>query len=105
MTTPTPPPPAGAPQQQPKNTQGLVAMILGIVSIPLVCCLFLGIPVGIAAVILGVQGKKLADQGAATNRGQALAGIITGAVAIGLGVILVILNIVARNIDLPMYTP
>jgi len=92
----------GAPQQQPNNTPGLVSMIVGIVAIPLVCCFFLGVPAGIVAVVFGLKGKKLAEQGAATNRGQALAGIITGAVAIGLGVILIILNIIGRTlIDLP----
>ena len=39
-------PPAGGP---PQNTQGLVGMILGIVSIPLACC-------GWGGLILGIGG-------------------------------------------------
>lgn len=96
--------PMGAGPQQPNNTQGLVAMILGIAAIPMVCCLYLGVPIGIAAIILGYLGKQKADQGAATNRGQALAGLICGAVAVALGIILIILAIVGRNLDLPTYT-
>src|SRR3954453_1975211 len=92
-----PPPPYGAPPPgyggQPggpgpnNNTQGLVGMILGIASIPLLCCLYLGLPVGIAAVVLSYLGLNKVKAGVATNRGQALAGLICGAVAIVLGII------------------
>jgi hypothetical protein len=51
-------------------------MILGIVG--LVCCA----PAGIAALVLGLQGRRKVQQGSATNGGQALAGIILGVVAI-----------------------
>ncbi|QSB15617.1 DUF4190 domain-containing protein [Natronosporangium hydrolyticum] len=60
-------------------------MIVGIAAIPLVCCFGFGILAGIVAVVLGFLGKQKADQGLATNRGQALTGIICGAVAAGLG--------------------
>lgn len=95
MTAPGPMPGAAGPQQ-PSNTMGLWAMILGIASIPLVCCFGFGTLVGIAAVVLGFLGKNKAEQGLATNRGQALAGLICGAVAVGLGVLAVILNIIGR---------
>ncbi|MEV4492310.1 hypothetical protein AB0K04_19595 [Micromonospora coxensis] len=94
-------PNAGYPQaggQQ--NTLGLVSMILGIAAIPMLCCFFTGIPLGIAAVITGWLGKQKADQGLASNGGQAKAGLICGAVAIGLGLLLIILNVVA-NVALP----
>jgi hypothetical protein len=82
----------GAPAAQ-NNTLGLIALIVGILSIvPLaVCCPLLGVPAGIAAVVLGIQGQKKADQGQATNRGQAKAGFITGIV----GVVLSVLNFIA----------
>ena len=76
-----PPGPTGA-----SNTQGLVGMILGIAAIPLLCCLYLGLPVGIAAVILSWLGLQKANSGAATNRSQAMAGLICGGVAIVLGI-------------------
>ena len=91
--------PAG-PGQAPNNTLGLVSMILGIASIPLVCCFYLGIPLGIAAVVTGYLGRQKAAQGLANNDGQAKTGLICGAVGAGLGIILIILGIVA-NVSLP----
>ncbi|MCO1615571.1 DUF4190 domain-containing protein [Micromonospora sp. CPM1] len=91
--------PAGA-GQTPNNTLGLVSMILGIASIPLVCCFYLGIPLGIAAVVTGYLGRQKAAQGLANNDGQAKTGLICGAVGAGLGIILIILGIVA-NVSLP----
>jgi hypothetical protein len=68
-------------------------MILGIAAIPLVCCFGIGTFVGIPAVVLGYLGRKKADQGLATNRGQAQAGFICGIVAIALGVIGIIVDL------------
>ncbi|MFG1897133.1 DUF4190 domain-containing protein [Micromonospora zamorensis] len=95
-------PNAGYPQggQGQNNTLGLVSMILGIASIPLVCCFYLGIPVGIAAVVTGYLARQKVAQGQANNAGQAKAGLICGAVGVGLGIILIILGIVA-NVALP----
>ncbi|MET7964756.1 DUF4190 domain-containing protein [Micromonospora zamorensis] len=95
-------PNAGYPQggQGQNNTLGLVSMILGIASIPLICCFYLGIPVGIAAVVTGYLARQKVAQGQANNAGQAKAGLICGAVGVGLGIILIILGIVA-NVALP----
>ena len=94
-------PNAGYPQQSGQNnTLGLVSMILGIASIPLVCCLYLGIPVGIAGIITGYLAKQKVAQGQANNAGQAKAGLICGAVGVGLGIVVLILGIVA-NVSLP----
>ncbi|MDY7087843.1 MAG: DUF4190 domain-containing protein [Actinomycetota bacterium] len=102
MTTPPPyygPPggePGGAPAA-PENTQGLVGMILGIVAIPLVCCFYLGIPLGIAGAIVSWLGLQKANAGRATNRSQALAGLICGAIAAVLGIALLIWAITAGS--------
>ncbi|WP_229400656.1 DUF4190 domain-containing protein [Micromonospora okii] len=94
-------PNAGYPQQQgQQNTLGLVAMILGIASIPLACCPFVGIAVGIAGAITGYLGRQKAAQGLASNDSQAKIGLICGAVGVGLGILVFILNIVA-NVSLP----
>jgi hypothetical protein len=94
-------PGAGYPQPPgQQNTLGLVSMILGIASIPLVCCLYLGLPVGIAAIITGRLGRQKAAQGLASNDGQAKAGLICGAVGAGLALLLLILGIVL-NVSLP----
>ena len=61
-------------------------MILGIAAIPLICCA-IGVPIGAAAVVVSYYGLKRANAGEATNRGQALAGIICGAVAFVLGIV------------------
>nr|WP_230519583.1 DUF4190 domain-containing protein [Salinispora arenicola] len=74
-----PPFPAGQ-----QNTLGLIAMILGIASVPLVCC-HLGLPLGIAAMVTGWLGQQKVEQGLAGNRGQALAGLICGAIGAVLG--------------------
>jgi hypothetical protein len=76
----------------------MLALIFGILSLPLAfCCSFLGVPLGVAAVVLGVLGIRKAAAGLATNRGMALAGLIWGGIgvfgSIGLGV----LNLVAGN--------
>ena len=111
MTTPPPPPnygpppgyPAGGPPAAPRNSQGLVGMILGIVSIPLLCCFLLGLPLGIAAAIVSWLGLQKANTGVATNRGQAMTGLICGAVATVLGVLLLIYAIVKGNWNVTSY--
>ncbi|WP_431925462.1 DUF4190 domain-containing protein [Micromonospora wenchangensis] len=94
-------PGAGYPTPQgQQNTLGLVSLILGIASLPLLCCLFLGLPLGIGAVITGWLGMQKANQGLASNGGQAKAGLICGAVAVGLGILLLLLNLIG-NFTLP----
>ncbi len=67
-----------------QNNLGLLAMILGIASVPLACC-YLGLPAGIAAMVTGWLGQQRVEQGLADNRGQALAGMICGAIGALLG--------------------
>jgi hypothetical protein len=79
----------------PQNNMGTAAMVLGILS----CCLFciygvVSLVLGITAIILGVKGKKRADRGEATNRGQAQAGLITGIIGTVLGVVTITLMII-----------
>jgi len=95
VSTPPPPPPYYGPPPggypggpaAPQNTQGLVGMILGIAAIPLICCCGLGVPAGIAGAVVSWFGLQKANQGRATNRGQAMAGLICGGIAAGLGLI------------------
>ena len=69
----------------PDNSNGLLAMILGIVSL-LVGGFLLGVP----AIILGRKGQAKADAGLATNRDQATVGVVTGIISTALSVIGVI---------------
>jgi hypothetical protein len=82
----------GAPGGQPQNTLGLVGMILGIASIPLVCCLYIGLPLGIGAVVVSYLGLNKVNQGLANTTGMALAGLICGGVGAVLGLLLLILR-------------
>ncbi|MDI6098453.1 DUF4190 domain-containing protein [Actinoplanes sp. NEAU-A12] len=102
MTIPPPPPFHDKPPSSgADNTQGLISMILGIVSIPAVCCWYAGVPLAVGAIVLGLLGKKKAEQGLAGNRGQAIAGIATGASAIALAILLFILGQVLQDVDWP----
>ncbi|WP_329311810.1 DUF4352 domain-containing protein [Streptomyces sp. NBC_01262] len=67
-----------------RNGFGTAAMVLGIVGAVLGIACFgaaLGLPLGIAAIIFGIIGLRLANRGEATNRSQALTGLILGIVA------------------------
>ena len=81
---------------------GLLSMIFGIISIPLVCCVYVGLPLGIAAVVLGIVGINKANRGEADNKGMAIAGIACGAVAAVSGLILLIVT-AAGHLSLPRY--
>ncbi len=79
----TPPVPSGPPPGGPSNGTGLGALVVGIVA--LVLTLFgplLGLALGVVAVVLGVVGLRKVRRGQATNRGQAISGLVTGAVAV-----------------------
>jgi hypothetical protein len=67
-----------------RNGFGTAAMVLGIVGAVLGIACFgavLGLPLGIAAIIFGIIGLRLANRGEATNRSQALTGLILGIVS------------------------
>ena len=91
-------PGAGYPQTQGQNTLGLVAMILGIASIPLACC-YLGIPLGIAGLVTGWLGRQKAARGEANNGSQALTGLICGGVGLLFGILQIVA--VALSINMP----
>lgn len=103
MSAPLPPPDQFAGPNKPQNGLGIASLVLGIVSIVL-CCAYAGIWAGIPAVVLGYLSMNKAKQGLATNRGLALAGLITGAIGVALAVILIILVIIGKNVDWPSST-
>ena len=78
---------------RPRNGMGTAAMVLGILGLVLVVLIFfspLGAVLGLLAVVFGVVGLLRANRGEADNRGQALTGLVTGAVALVIGVLLTI---------------
>ena len=94
---PSQPGPAGyqpaptAPARQ--NGLGTTGMVFGIVALVLVVLILfspLGVLLGLAAVVFGILGLGRVNRGEADNRGQAIAGLVTGAVALVIGLILAI---------------
>lgn len=82
---PPPAPPAENYGRQPENGLGLAAMIVGIASF------FVLAPLSsTGAIILGVIGLRKARAGRAANRGQALTGVICGAISLVLGLVVII---------------
>ncbi|MBZ5736851.1 DUF4190 domain-containing protein [Nocardioides mangrovi] len=96
---PPPPPQYGAPVppaggMPPKNSgKAITSLVTGIVSLPMVCCWPLGVVLGILGIVFGVLARKdiATSSGALKGAGMALAGIICGAVALALIVIVLIL--------------
>lgn len=72
------------------NTFGRLSMIFGIVSIPALFC-YLGIPLAVAGVVLGVIGVGKANNGQASNKGMAVAGIACSAATLVILVAIIIL--------------
>ena len=96
---PGPPPGQGPPAGYPaaarprRNGVGTTALVLGVVSLVLVVLLLfapLGAFLGLLAVVFGILGVIRVNRGEADNRGQAVTGLITGAIALLVGVVLTV---------------
>jgi len=73
-----------------RNGMGTTALVLGVVALVLVILLLfspLGALLGLLAVLFGILGLVRANRGEADNRGQAVGGLITGAIALLLGIL------------------
>jgi uncharacterized membrane protein HdeD (DUF308 family) len=72
-----------------RNGVGVAALVVGVLSLVL-ALLILFFPIaallGLIAIILGFVGIGRASRGEADNRGQAIAGLITGALGLALAV-------------------
>ena len=76
-----------------RNGMGTTALVLGVVALTLVLLLLfspLGAFLGLLAVLFGILGLMRANRGEADNRGQAVAGLVTGGIALLVGVFLTI---------------
>jgi hypothetical protein len=78
----------------PSNGLGTAGLVLGIIAAVGFCLWPVALACGILAVIFGAIGRGKARRGEATNPGQALAGIICGAVGIALAIAFVVLFLV-----------
>ena len=83
-------PAPGYPAARPRrNGMGTTALVLGVVALTLVLLLLfspLGAFLGLLAVLFGILGILRANRGEADNRGQAVAGLVTGAIALLAGI-------------------
>ena len=78
-----------APPAAPRNGLGTAALVLGLVAL-LTGVFVLGGVLGLVAIALGSIGRGRAKRGEATNGGAALAGIIFGALGIGLTILSIV---------------
>lgn len=79
------------------KTLPTVSLVLGILSLTLVCC-HAGLPLGLAAVITGFLGMKNADSDPARygGRGFAVGGMVLGAVALLSAIVFLLIAFVFR---------
>ena len=70
----------------PRNEFGVVSLILGLVAL-ITCWLLIGVPFGIAAVITGDIARRRVQRREANNPRTAMAGIVSGGVAIVAGLV------------------
>jgi hypothetical protein len=77
------------PAGPPRNGMGTAALVLGIVAIPGILTVVLGILLGLLALIFGIIGRKRYARREATNGGAAMAGAILGGFALAISIILV----------------
>src|SRR4051812_23121248 len=83
------PGPYGGPAGPPRNGLGTAALVLGIVAIPGIFTVVLGILLGLLALIFGIIGRKRFARREATNGGAAMAGAILGGGALAVSIILI----------------
>ncbi|HXD85355.1 MAG TPA: DUF4190 domain-containing protein [Urbifossiella sp.] len=85
----------------PERTSGasgvaVAALVLGILSFPLLCCCHLNVPVAIAGIVCGILGLQKNSQ----SRGMALAGLILSILSLVASV-----GLVAVGVGLNMFNP
>ena len=79
------------------QTLPTVALVLGILSLLLICC-YGGFPLGLGAVITGYLGMKNADSDPARygGRGLAIGGLVLGIISIVSSIIFIIFAVIAN---------
>jgi hypothetical protein len=75
----------------PRNGLGTASLVLGILAVVFCWAYWVGVVLGVLAIIFGGVGLARAKAGQATNRSSALAGLILGIVAIAAFFVLVLL--------------
>ena len=81
----------GGDQGPARNGLGIAALVVGVIALLLFWIPFLGLLLGLVALVLGFLGRGRAKRGEATNGGMALAGIVLGAIGLLVGLLWVAL--------------
>jgi hypothetical protein len=89
----------GQPADTSGNALNIIALVAGIVSIVL-CCLYAGIWGGVPAIILGVLGRKKADNGQATNKTLGTVGLVLGIIGVVYFLVQIILLVSGVSMNL-----
>jgi hypothetical protein len=74
----------------PSTGLATTALVLGLVSLPLLIFFGLGALLGIAAIVVGIVALRRVKRGEAGGRGMAIGGIVAGAVSVLLGILIVV---------------
>ena len=79
---------------EPSNGLAIGALVVGILSIPGACCCYSSIPLGIAAIIMGVMAMNKAKLSPESHggRGMAMGGLVCGIVGIAMTILAFILG-------------
>lgn len=90
---------AGIPARPANNPLALASMICGIAGLVLMFC-WVGFLPAVAALIMGFIGRNQINQsgGAQGGSGMALTGIITGAIAVGLSLLIIVVYLVTGTL-------
>ncbi|MPZ73532.1 MAG: DUF4190 domain-containing protein [Nitriliruptorales bacterium] len=73
------------------NGTATASLVIGIVSLPAIITVLGGLVLGLAAIVLGVLGLRQARDLGGAGRGQAIGGIVAGAVSVVLPVVFLLL--------------
>ena len=81
--------PYGTPPAGPRrNGLGTAALVLGVLAVLSCWTVIFGLLLGLAAIVLGIIGRKRAKRGEADNGGVATAGLVLGVIGMVLSVVI-----------------
>ncbi|MHC4443001.1 MAG: DUF4190 domain-containing protein [Planctomycetota bacterium] len=87
---PVQPSPFGSDEVELPVGMAIASMVLGIVGLALFCLWYVSIPCAILAIVLGAIARKKATEGTGGGKGKATAGIVCGAISIGIVVLFLV---------------
>jgi hypothetical protein len=87
--------------QQPSSGLAIGALVTGILAIPGACCCYSSVPLGIAAIVMGVIAMNKAKASPQTHggKGMAIGGLVCGIVALAFTVLALVLHMGTAMMD------